>query len=197
MKCKKAWNSGCKRHINKRGKGMEKKYLYYDELDTPIGMLTIISNGEKLIRIEFGELNDRSDQMNKWIKRYFGDVVFVHSPENLEHAKKELQAYFNDNRRNFSIEFEFYGTPFQLKVWQALFDKIPFGETKSYKDIAIEIGDKKAVRAVGGAVNKNPFSIIVPCHRVIGSGGKMVGYNGGLDKKEFLLAHEKQVLGFS
>ncbi|WP_430787961.1 methylated-DNA--[protein]-cysteine S-methyltransferase [Virgibacillus flavescens] len=173
---------------------MEKANLYYDEFDTPIGILSIISNGEKLIRIEFGKLADRSDQMNKWIKRYFGDVAFVHSTEKLELAKKEILAYFNENSQKFSLEFEFHGTPFQLKVWQALFDKIPFGETKSYRDIAIEIGDKKAVRAVGGAVNKNPFSIIVPCHRVIGSGGKMVGYNGGLDKKEFLLAHEKQVL---
>ena len=173
---------------------MGKTYFYYDELDTPIGKLSIISNGDKLIRIEFGELADRSDQMNKWIKRYFDEVVFVHSPEKLEPAKKELLAYFNENSRSFSLEFEFHGTPFQLKVWQALFDTIPFGETKSYKDIAIEIGDQKAVRAVGGAVNKNPFSIIVPCHRVIGSGGKMVGYNGGLDKKEFLLAHEKQAI---
>lgn len=173
---------------------MRRTNLYYDEMNTPIGILSIISNGKKLIRIEFGEMSKRSDQMNKWIKRYFGDVEFVHSPERLEHTKNELIAYFNENSQNFSQEFEFYGTPFQLKVWQALFETIPYGETKTYKDIAIAVGDAKAVRAVGGAVNKNPFSIIVPCHRVIGTSGKMVGYNGGLDKKEFLLAHEKQVV---
>lgn len=170
--------------------------LYYDEMDSPIGTLSLIGNGEKLIRIEYGEMDRRSEQMNKWITRYFGDVTFVHSPEQVLLAKKELKAYFGVDKQNrdFTLEFEFHGTPFQLKVWQALFDTIPFGETKSYKDIAVTIGNPKAVRAVGGAVNKNPFSIIVPCHRVIGASGQMVGYNGGLDKKEYLLAHEKKVV---
>ncbi|ASN06652.1 [Fe-S]-binding protein [Virgibacillus necropolis] len=169
--------------------------LYYDEMDSPIGTLTLISNGEKLVRIEYGEMDRRSDQMNKWVASYFGDVRFVHSPEKVVLAKKELQTYFNKQNREFSLEFEFHGTPFQQKVWQALVETIPYGETKSYKDIAVAIGNPKAVRAVGGAVNKNPFSIIVPCHRVIGTNGKMVGYNGGLDKKEYLLAHEKQAVG--
>jgi len=83
-----------------------------------------------------------------------------------------------------------YGTPFQKQVWEALMDTIPYGKTRTYKEIAVEIGKEKAVRAVGGAVNKNPISIIVPCHRVIGSNGKMVGYNGGISIKEYLLEME-------
>lgn len=173
---------------------MDNVNLYYDEMDSPVGVLSLIGNGEKLVRIEYGELENRSEQMNKWISRYFGDVTFVHSPDQVDLAKKELEAYFKEQTQGFTIEFEFHGTPFQQKVWQALFDMIPYGETKSYKDIAVAIGNSKAVRAVGGAVNKNPFSIIVPCHRVIGAGGQMVGYNGGLDKKEYLLAHEKRQL---
>lgn len=166
--------------------------LYYDEMDSPIGILSLIGNGEKLVRIEFGSMDVRSEQMNKWITRYFGDATFIHAPDQVELAKKELAAYFNDHNQKFTFKFEFHGTPFQKEIWQALFDTIPYGKTKSYKDIAVTIGNPKAVRAVGGAVNKNPFSIIVPCHRVIGASGHMVGYNGGLDKKEYLLAHEKK-----
>ncbi|ASK60935.1 [Fe-S]-binding protein [Virgibacillus phasianinus] len=172
---------------------MEQVRLYYDEMDSPIGILTLISNGEKLVRIEYGELKDRGDQMDKWLIRYFGDVAFIHSEDKMEPVINQLQAYFNEQKRDFTLDFEFNGTPFQQKVWQALVDNIPYGETRSYKDIAVAIGNPKAVRAVGGAVNKNPFSIIVPCHRVIGVGGQMVGYNGGLDKKEYLLAHEKHI----
>src|SRR5699024_8165877 len=95
-----------------------------------------------------------------------------------------------EGRQAFSVPMKLYGTPFQKEVWHALMDTIPFGKTSTYKGIAQAIGKEKAVRAVGGAVNKNPISIIVPCHRVIGSNGKMVGYNGGLDKKEYLLALE-------
>ena len=168
--------------------------LYYDEMDSPIGILSLIGNGEKLVRIEFGGMDVRSEQMSKWITRYFGDVTFIHAPDQVELAKKELAAYFNDHNQKFTFKFEFHGTPFQQEVWQALFDTIPYGETKSYKDIAVTVGNPKAVRAVGGAVNKNPFSIIVPCHRVIGANGQMVGYNGGLDKKEYLLMHEKKVV---
>jgi O-6-methylguanine DNA methyltransferase len=89
---------------------------------------------------------------------------------------------------------KFSGSEFQKKVWQALL-RIPYGETKSYKNIAEEIGIPRGSRAVGMACNRNPISIVVPCHRVIGSDGKLVGYNGGLGKKEFLLAMEKSRAG--
>ncbi|WP_188456714.1 methylated-DNA--[protein]-cysteine S-methyltransferase [Virgibacillus oceani] len=170
---------------------MKEAILYYDEMDSPVGPLLLISDGKRIVRIDYGRMDDLKDQLNKWSERYFGTPVFKHASEKTEHVKKELHAYFRNKSREFSFKFVFHGTPFQKKVWQALYDTIPYGETKSYKDIAVTIGNPKAVRAVGGAVNKNPFSIVVPCHRVIGTSGKMVGYNGGLDKKEFLLAHEQ------
>ncbi|WP_174616152.1 methylated-DNA--[protein]-cysteine S-methyltransferase [Virgibacillus ihumii] len=164
--------------------------LFYDEMDSPVGTMLLISDGEKIVRIEYGSLSDLDEKMTNWAERYFGDVVFIKKPEIVIKAKGELQEYFQNNRQQFTIPFEFHGTDFQKTVWQALFDTISFGQTKTYKDIAETIGKPKAVRAVGGAVNKNPFSIVVPCHRVVGANGKMVGYNGGLDKKEFLLNHE-------
>lgn len=107
----------------------------------------------------------------------------------IEDAGRQLQEYFERKRKVFDLPLDPKGTAFQLKVWKALTD-IPYGETRSYKDIAVAIGNSMAVRAVGGANNKNPFSIVVPCHRVIGSDGKLVGYGGGLEIKRFLLRLE-------
>ena len=108
-----------------------------------------------------------------------------------ETAAKELSEYFEGRRKSFEFPIKTHGTAFQEKVWAAL-RAIPYGETRSYKDIAAAIGNEKACRAVGGANNKNPIAIVTPCHRVIGAGGSMVGYAGGLDMKEFLLALEKR-----
>lgn len=102
----------------------------------------------------------------------------------------ELDEYFKGTRKHFSVRLERRGTEFQRKVWEAL-GKIPFGKTCSYEDIAIAAGNPKAVRAVGLANGKNPHWIIVPCHRVIGKNNKLTGYAGGLDRKKWLLEHEK------
>ncbi|MFT7682425.1 MAG: methylated-DNA-[protein]-cysteine S-methyltransferase [Moritella dasanensis] len=101
-------------------------------------------------------------------------------------AVTQLQEYFNGQRHEFSIPLAANGTEFQNKVWQAL-TTIPYGETWSYKDLAIAVGNPKASQAVGGANSKNPISIIVPCHRVIGKNGNLTGYAGGLDIKQRLL----------
>lgn len=164
--------------------------LYYGETTSPVGPITMISDGTKAVRMEYGSFAEIEAKMYKWAKRFISSPVFIHKPEKVKHIIAELEDYFQGERTSFSFDFDFYGTPFQQKVWQALYEKIPYGQTRSYKEIAREIGKPKAVRAIGGAVNKNPFSIVVPCHRVIGANGKMVGYGGGLDKKEFLLAHE-------
>ena len=103
---------------------------------------------------------------------------------------KQLKEYFEGSRREFDLPIEMNGTQFQKKVWKELL-KIPYGETRSYKDIAISIGNEKACRAIGMANNKNHIPIIIPCHRVIGSNGKLVGYAGGIDIKEKLLNIEK------
>jgi methylated-DNA-[protein]-cysteine S-methyltransferase len=105
-------------------------------------------------------------------------------------TEKQLSEYFAAKRQSFDLPLDFSGTDFQKQVWQALL-QIPFGETRSYKDIALQIGNLKAVRAVGAANGKNPISIIVPCHRVVGANGKLVGFAGGLDNKDILLKLEK------
>lgn len=105
-------------------------------------------------------------------------------------TEKQLSEYFATKRQSFDLPLDFWGTDFQKQVWQALL-QIPFGETRSYKDIALQIGNVKAVRAVGAANGKNPISIIAPCHRVVGANGKLVGFAGGLDNKDILLTLEK------
>ena len=103
---------------------------------------------------------------------------------------RQVLEYFAGTRREFSLPLSPRGTPFQLRVWRAL-TEIPYGETRTYGDIARAIGAPGAARAVGGANNKNPIAIIVPCHRVVGANGALTGYAGGLDKKDFLLELER------
>jgi methylated-DNA-[protein]-cysteine S-methyltransferase len=105
-------------------------------------------------------------------------------------TQQQLNEYFQGHRTQFDLALDFAGTEFQQKVWQALL-MIPFGETRSYKQIAEQIGNVKAVRAVGAANGKNPISIIAPCHRVVGANGKLVGFAGGLENKDVLLKLEK------
>ena len=107
-------------------------------------------------------------------------------------AYTQLSEYLKGKRKTFDLPFKMRGTQFQLQVWNALLD-IPYGETRSYKQIAEAIGNPKAVRAVGMANNRNPLLIIVPCHRVIGKNGSLVGYGEGLEMKEFLLRLEKSL----
>ena len=109
----------------------------------------------------------------------------------LDRCLEQLAEYFAGMRRDFDLPLAVRGTDFQKTVWDAL-KTIAYGEVVSYGHIAAQIGKPKAPRAVGGANNKNPISIIVPCHRVVGAGGKMVGYGGGLWRKEWLLDHEKK-----
>ncbi|QKS85982.1 methylated-DNA--[protein]-cysteine S-methyltransferase [Pseudomonas bijieensis] len=109
----------------------------------------------------------------------------------LKETERQLLEYFAGQRRRFELELDFAGTDFLIRVWQALLS-IPFGETRSYRDIAIQIGQPTAVRAVGAANGRNPISIIAPCHRVIGSSGSLTGFAGGLAAKQFLLSLEGQ-----
>lgn len=143
-------------------------------LNTPIGILKIEGCEDFITSVQFvdcyGEINE-----NKIVVE----------------AKKQLQEYFEGNRRVFTVKTKpVLGTEFQQKVWNALKD-IPYGQTVSYKYIAEKIGNPKGVRAVGRANNKNPIAIIVPCHRVVGINGKLVGYAGGVHIKEYILRLEK------
>ncbi|MEX9611920.1 methylated-DNA--[protein]-cysteine S-methyltransferase [Providencia manganoxydans] len=114
-----------------------------------------------------------------------------HKNEHSELCAKELEEYFNHKREEFTVPLNPHGTEFQKKVWAHLCS-IPFGERWSYKDLALKLGSVNYCRAVGMANSRNPISLIVPCHRVLGHDGKLVGYTGGLDIKDWLLVHEKQ-----
>lgn len=111
-------------------------------------------------------------------------------PEELQDCVFQLQEYFEGKRKTFNLKLNPQGTSFQQDVWQHLLD-IPFGKTQSYLDLSRQLGDEKAIRAVASANGKNPLWIIVPCHRVIGSDGSLTGYAGGLNRKQWLLNHEK------
>jgi O-6-methylguanine DNA methyltransferase len=119
-------------------------------------------------------------------------VDSVNAPSALTNLSfKQIGEYLNGQRQTFDFSYELHGTEFQKKVWEAL-RQIPYGETRTYKDIATVVGNPKASRAVGMANHKNPLMIVVPCHRVIGTGGKLVGYAGGLDMKKALLELERK-----
>jgi methylated-DNA-[protein]-cysteine S-methyltransferase len=127
-------------------------------------------------------------------------LIFVEQPLDvptshpyLDQVIGQLDQYFKGERRTFDLNLGFEGTPFQKQVWNQLLT-IPYGQTASYLDIAKALGDAKATRAVGAANGSNPISIIVPCHRIIGSNGKLTGYGGGLWRKEWLLKHEGSLL---
>lgn len=140
--------------------------------DSIIGKLCLIEVDGKITELRFGYIDSATDETSL-----------------LSDAKKQLQEYFAGSRKTFDLPLHPYGTEFQKSVWKAL-QNIPYGETASYKDIAEAVGNEKASRAVGMANNKNPLPIFIPCHRVIGSNGKMVGYAGGLSIKEKLLEIE-------
>lgn len=151
-----------------------KNSFYYN---TKIGRMEIEENGEAITRIDY---------VHKDIEK----VTYGEETALLKKAIKQLNEYFEGKRSVFNLPLAPEGTEFQKKVWNAL-REIPFGETKSYGEIAKIIGNEKAPRAVGMANNKNPIMIVIPCHRVIGANGKLVGYAAGLEVKEILLRLEK------
>lgn len=168
----------------------EPEPLYVQEMVSPIGPLTLVGTLDGLCAIEFGSILERSEKIHEWAEKAIGPVTLQRHPERLKAAKEQLEQYFAGERREFDLKLDLRGgTPFQRSVWLAL-KEIPYGTTCSYKTIAEAIGNPKAVRAVGGANNRNPMSIIIPCHRVIGASGALVGYGGGLGIKEQLLRLE-------
>jgi len=150
---------------------------------TSIGKLRLVASGAGLAAVLWE--NDDPDRV-----RFPALVESSDHPVLLE-AERQLGEYFAGRRRRFDLALDFAGTDFQKRVWQALL-AIPFGETRSYRQIAEEVGNPKAVRAVGAANGRNPLSIIAPCHRVIGANGDLVGFAGGMKTKQFLLDLERQ-----
>jgi methylated-DNA-[protein]-cysteine S-methyltransferase len=152
---------------------MTKKYYGY--YNSPIGILEIITSDYAVISAMFVEK----------VMENIGESLI------LKNVINQFDEYFKGTRKDFDIKCEVQGTEFQKKAWDALIE-IPYGETWSYKQQAIQIGNEKATRAVGNANSKNLISIIIPCHRVIGSNKSLTGYAGGIDRKQWLLEHEKQ-----
>ena len=152
--------------------------IYQTTINSPVGFLKITTNDLALLSVDF------TDQ-------YSESVDF--KPEILLATVLQLSEYFSGTRTEFSLNLNPEGTGFQKKVWQ-LVESIPFGRTASYLDIARQSGSEKNTRAVGLANGKNPIPIIIPCHRVVGSSGKMTGYAGGIDRKKWLLLHEQNIV---
>ena len=145
-----------------------------DYVDAPIGRIWIYASETAILAVSFVQ-KDYSFKSNELTGR----------------AKQQLLEYFEGTRKTFDLPLEFIGTEFQKKVWLEL-NRIPYGEVETYKDVACKIDNSKAVRAVGGACNRNPFMIVVPCHRVVGSNQSLTGYACGLGVKKYLLDLEKR-----
>ncbi|MFA8434309.1 MAG: methylated-DNA--[protein]-cysteine S-methyltransferase [Marinifilaceae bacterium] len=153
--------------------------IYYDVFNSKYGAILVCADTEGIRQINFQDGKNFTPIESDWI----------HSREKLEAAVEQLKAYFAGEIQNFELPLAPRGTDFQQRVWKAL-RNIPFGETRTYQDIAIELGNPNTSRAVGLANSLNPIPIVIPCHRVIGKNGKLTGYSGGMKLKEKLLMHE-------
>lgn len=158
---------------------------YYKTMSSPVGKLTLVASDRGLTAVLWEDDDPKRVRLGPL-------------QENAEHpvlveAERQLNDYFEGRLEKFSLELDFAGTEFQKQVWAALLT-IPFGETRSYAQVAEQIGNPTAVRAVGAANGRNPISIIAPCHRVIGSNGKLTGFAGGMEAKAFLLKLETKEL---
>ncbi|MDD4557142.1 MAG: methylated-DNA--[protein]-cysteine S-methyltransferase [Alphaproteobacteria bacterium] len=152
--------------------------MFFDTYQSPIGKLWLVEADGFLTQLSFS-------------KEKIPAAAKQQETSLLAKTKQQLKEYFAQNLKVFDLPLSPKGTEFQKKVWQAL-QTVPYGKTVSYKEIAKAVGNEKAVRAVGGANNRNPIALIIPCHRIIGANGNLVGYAGGLEVKEFLLTLEKE-----
>lgn len=159
--------------------------LAYKMMESPVGKLKLVASTQGLVAVLWE--NERLNRVR------LSELVADERHPVLIETERQLGEYFAKKRKTFSIALDMRGTRFQKDVWEALL-AIPFGETRSYGELARRLGNPKAMRAVGAANGRNPISIIVPCHRVIGSSGELTGFAGGLDTKAHLLSLEKSLL---
>jgi len=153
--------------------------VFAETLLSPLGPLMLLSNGREVTGLYFLEGHRRGREPNpEWAS---GSAVEV-----IRHTEEQLEAYFDGSLREFELPLRLEGTEFQRAVWRTL-REIPYGVTTTYGALAARLGRRDAVRAVGSAVGRNPISVIVPCHRVVGAGGHLIGFAGGLDRKQYLL----------
>lgn len=159
---------------------------FYTTIDSPIGPLLLTGDKDRLTGLHMMGAHD------------YGELMTARSEDRTVFASaiSQLEEYFAGSRTEFDLKLDAQGTEFQTAVWNALCD-IPYAQTRSYGEVATAIGNSKAPRAVGMANNRNPIAVIIPCHRVIGASGSLVGYGGGLDRKVWLLEHEQKVAAAS
>ncbi|MBI5585658.1 MAG: methylated-DNA--[protein]-cysteine S-methyltransferase [Deltaproteobacteria bacterium] len=165
--------------------------LYYDSKEFPIlGRIRAAATEKGICRITL-PAQPVEDFLGEVLKKINPNIL-IQNKEIFIDLYNQLEEYLSGGRRDFSLPLDLRGTPFQLQVWEAL-SRIPFGETRSYRDIAVQIGRPRAVRAVGQANHGNPVPLIIPCHRVIGADGDLTGYGGGISLKKQLLALEEKI----
>lgn len=159
--------------------------IYFATYESPIQTLQLLSDGRSLIGLYMMSEKHALQRQSDWVE----DDTIVPFPE----TKQQLNEYFAGSLMEFELPIQLHGTAFQQKVWEVL-KTIPYGVTMSYGELAKQINQPNASRAVGLANGKNPVSIVVPCHRVIGANGKLTGYGGGIERKQWLLNHERLIL---
>lgn len=159
-----------------RSRKMYTAFVYARTLSSPLGFLTIKSEGSSITELSFGKQVKMDDGNDRIVKQ----------------CEKELQECFSGTRTAFTVPFLTKGTDFQKKVWDVI-ARIPFGKTITYTELAKRAGKPKAIRAAASACGKNPIVVMIPCHRVVSSNGELGGYNGGIKKKQWLLQHERSV----
>lgn len=155
--------------------------VYYERRETPLGKVLLAASDDDLIGLWFEGQKYEATPDAQWMHRPSAAV--------LQRAARQLDGYFSGQRKAFDLQLDLRGTDFQCAVWRQL-QRIPFGQTLTYGQLAAKLGRPAAVRAAAAAVGRNPVSVVVPCHRVLGSDGSLTGYAGGLDKKQALLQIE-------
>lgn len=157
-------------------------------INTPLGSMLAIADEEALYLLEFSERRELERQIERLCTRHKSTIT-PGSPSPILSIKKELKEYFDGTLQHFKTPLHLIGSPFQKEAWNVLMT-IPYGETRSYAEQAIRLGNKDAARAVANANSNNRLAIVIPCHRIINSNGKLGGYAGGVDRKQWLLNHE-------
>ncbi|MFN6140387.1 MAG: methylated-DNA--[protein]-cysteine S-methyltransferase [Planctomycetota bacterium] len=167
--------------------------IYFKELSTPVGRMLALATGQGLCGLEYCQ-SARQELWKNRQSRWFPDTKLVSGDHPyLTQCQRWLDAYFHSHWDQLpKVQLDQRGSAFELQVWQSML-KIPRGQTQTYKELAIVLGNPNASRAVGNASRRNPISLIVPCHRVIGTNASLTGYGGGLENKDYLLVHENAV----
>lgn len=167
-----------------------KKNLVHTKVETPIGEMDILATERGICLLEFDVRTDFEEEV-KSLEKIFDVTYLIGENRHTLELKKQLHEYFKGKREVFSVPLVLTGTEFQKTVWEAL-RKIPYGETRTYKEQSQRLGNLKAIRAVAKANGANKIAIVIPCHRIVGSDGKLTGYAGGIERKRFLLNLERK-----